>query len=58
VRIEAYSQNGTTRWIHVCGRPLQGVAGAVYEITTSLIPAKIAVDAKPDIVVSAAVQPA
>ena len=24
---------------HVCGRPLEGVAGAVYEITTSLIPA-------------------
>jgi PAS domain S-box-containing protein len=38
VRIEAYCQDGTTRWIHVCGRPLAGVAGAVYEIVTSLIP--------------------
>jgi PAS domain S-box-containing protein len=37
VRIEAYRQDGTTRWISVCGRPLEGVAGAVYEITASLI---------------------
>ena len=38
VRIEAYRRDGTTRWIYVCGRPLEGVAGAVYEITTSLSP--------------------
>jgi PAS domain S-box-containing protein len=56
VRIEAHSQDGTTRWIYVCGRPLEGVAGAVYEITISLIPAMNAVDARTDIVASDAVQ--
>jgi PAS domain S-box-containing protein len=56
VRIEAHRDNGTTRWIYVCGRPLEGVAGAVYEITTSLIPAMNVVDARPEIVVSDAVQ--
>jgi PAS domain S-box-containing protein len=58
VRIEAYSHDGTKRWIYICGRPLKGVAGAVYEITTSLIPAMTAVDARTDIVVSDAVHPA
>jgi CheY-like chemotaxis protein len=43
-------QYTSTRWISVCGRPLEGVAGAVYEITTSLIPAMTAIDASLDIV--------
>ncbi len=47
-RIEVYHQNGATSSIYVCGRPLEGVAGAVYEITTSLIPAMNAKDARPD----------
>jgi PAS domain S-box-containing protein len=38
VRIEAYRQDGRKHWIYVFGRPLEGVAGAVYEITTSLVP--------------------
>lgn len=53
VRIEAYRRDGTTRWISVCGRPLEGVAGAVYEITTSLIPAMTVLDVRPAIVASA-----
>ena len=48
MRIEAYRRDGTTRSIYVCGRPLEGVAGAVYEITTSLISAMNAKDARPD----------
>ena len=52
VRIEAYRRDGTTRWISVCGRPLKGVAGAVYEITTSLIPTMTAVDEIPATVAS------
>jgi DNA-binding response OmpR family regulator len=48
VRIEAYSHDETKRWIYICGRPLEGVAGAVYEITTSLIPEMTAKDARPD----------
>jgi PAS domain S-box-containing protein len=56
MRIEAYRQDGTKRWIYVCGRPLEGVAGAVYEITTSLIDATNTADTRPDIVVSDAVQ--
>jgi PAS domain S-box-containing protein len=51
MRIEAYRRDGTTHWIHVCGRPLAGVAGAVYEITTSLIPAMNVVKAGPEAMV-------
>ena len=56
MRIEAFRRDGSTRWIHVCGRPLAGVAGAVYEITTSFISAMNALEAHPEPMISDAEQ--
>jgi PAS domain S-box-containing protein len=58
VQIEAYRHDGAKRWIQVWGRPLEGVDGAVYEITTLLIPsAKNDVSLTPEIVAGNTVQP-
>jgi len=48
MRLEACRRDGTTSWVHVCGRPLTGVAGAIYEITTSLPSTMSVVETRPE----------
>ncbi len=56
LKMEAHRRDGTTRWIHVYGRPLDGVAGAVYEISTSPISAANALNVGPEIIAGDAEQ--